>query len=95
VLAYCYLSKWKAPNSKPERKVDSLPLLGLYPVTFSTPTYHFVYAAKSPPPNHLHKEKCTHRVENTVQKKFLKIQSENEKISESISIQKKNLPNFL
>jgi hypothetical protein len=33
--------------------------------------------------------------EHSVEKKSLKIQSEDEKISESISIQKKNLPNFL
>jgi hypothetical protein len=48
-LTYCYGSQWKTDNSKPEQKVDSLPLLGLLPATLSTLLHHSRRLIQVPP----------------------------------------------
>jgi hypothetical protein len=40
-------------NSKPEQKVDSLPLLGLDPATIDTPTHHSIMPSQIQTPGFL------------------------------------------
>jgi hypothetical protein len=45
-LSYHYLLESTASQNE---KVDPLPLLGLYPATFSTPAHRFDHKAKATP----------------------------------------------